>query len=630
MKKAKKISALLIAVMLVISCFSGISATAADTSVSATGEKTVYFDPGESANGNPVWFAWTWGGGVSDSWSNGTQSGDYIVFNNIGDNMAILRMPTGSTSADWNSCWNRTGDIDVSSANLVTFSSWGGGNYFNVTTGNYGGNEPTSPTNPTEPSNPTNPTSPSNPTTPSNPTNPTQPYNPDSPLASYYHTNANGVGAKKTITVDGDNSDWDSSMLIAQGTANDDPRVYRPNSMYENPIDLYALFAAYDDNNLSSSSYEAKVGDTISVKYNLKSAMKVCNAQWTLTYDSTKLRLKSSGTAMAPKTGGTVYSDDGHVYGNFSEVQNLVDFTSTGILAQAEFEVLSAGSTSVNLDVEELSVGYLSGGVLNYRNAVKNSVTQNLSGVSGFSSNSLSGTSKLVNGGISAEESLTVNADSNFFKSASTKVGANAKKVTVTYKLTSSMKLINSQWILTYDSSKLSLSSDLDSLMPNVSNFTPNRYSSDTIKGNFTNINLQNFSKGKDFVTATFDVIGTGTANVNLDVRILGIAYKDSNDAVEAYIVDDGKVYDVTSQAGFSSETYSTATTITSDSYVWGDVNLDGKLSIMDATVIQRYLSTDASTQLNDLQIQIADTNGDGKVTIMDATEIQRKLAGII
>ena len=67
MKKAKKISALLIAVMLVISCFSGISATAADTSVSATGEKTVYFDPGESANGNPVWFAWTWGGGAQNA-----------------------------------------------------------------------------------------------------------------------------------------------------------------------------------------------------------------------------------------------------------------------------------------------------------------------------------------------------------------------------------------------------------------------------------------------------------------------------------------------------------------------------------------------------------------------------------
>ena len=328
---------------------------------------------------------------------------------------------------------------------------------------------------------------------------------------------------------------------------------------------------------------------------------------------------------MAPKTGGSVYSDDGHVYGNFSEVQNLVDFTSTGILAQAEFEVLSAGSTSVNLDVEELSVGYLSGGVLNYRNAVKNSVTQNLSGVSGFSSNSLSGTSKLVNGGISAEESLTVNADSNFFKSASTKVGANAKKVTVTYKLTSSMKLINSQWILTYDSSKLSLSSDFDSLMPNVSNFTPNRYSSDTIKGNFTNINLQNFSKGKDFVTATFDVIGTGTANVNLDVRILGIAYKDSNDAVEAYIVDDGKVYDVTSQAGFSSETYSTATTITSDSYVWGDVNLDGKVNILDTTAVQRHCASISA--LADSALTAADADRNYSVDITDATLIQKYAA---
>ncbi len=45
-------------------------------------------------------------------------------------------------------------------------------------------------------------------------------------------------------------ADWDSSMLIAQGAANDDPRVYRPNSMYEVPIDLYALYGAYDDDNL--------------------------------------------------------------------------------------------------------------------------------------------------------------------------------------------------------------------------------------------------------------------------------------------------------------------------------------------------------------------------------------------
>lgn len=69
-------------------------------------------------------------------------------------------------------------------------------------------------------------------------------------LAKYYSTNANGTGKNKTISVDGDLSDWDSSMLIAQGTANDDPRVYRPNSMYEIGVDLYALYGAYDDNNV--------------------------------------------------------------------------------------------------------------------------------------------------------------------------------------------------------------------------------------------------------------------------------------------------------------------------------------------------------------------------------------------
>ena len=73
-------------------------------------------------------------------------------------------------------------------------------------------------------------------------------------LASRYGTNKAGFGVKKTINFnagkDASISDWDSSMLIAQGAANDDPRVYRPNSMYEVPIDLYALYGAYDDDNL--------------------------------------------------------------------------------------------------------------------------------------------------------------------------------------------------------------------------------------------------------------------------------------------------------------------------------------------------------------------------------------------
>ena len=136
MKKAKKISALLIAFMLIVSCFSGLSISASASSAT----KTVWFDPGKASDGSPVWFAWTWDG-VTDSWSQGTESGNYITFDNIGNKMIIVRMPKGSTKGDWDTCWNRTDTIDVSESNLVTFKAWGSNNYFTVTTGTYAGGE---------------------------------------------------------------------------------------------------------------------------------------------------------------------------------------------------------------------------------------------------------------------------------------------------------------------------------------------------------------------------------------------------------------------------------------------------------------------------------------------------------
>ena len=83
-------------------------------------------------------------------------------------------------------------------------------------------------------------------------------------LTSYYKTNPNNqVGVQKTISIDGSLSGWNSSMLIAQGTANDDPRVYRENSMHELPVDLYALYGAYDDSNLYLMWEMTNVGDVV-------------------------------------------------------------------------------------------------------------------------------------------------------------------------------------------------------------------------------------------------------------------------------------------------------------------------------------------------------------------------------
>ena len=83
-------------------------------------------------------------------------------------------------------------------------------------------------------------------------------------ISGNYATNPNnGYGKRKTITVDGDKSDWDSSMLIAQGVANDDPRVYAHWSMHEKGIDDYAMYAAWDDANLYIMYEMANVQDIV-------------------------------------------------------------------------------------------------------------------------------------------------------------------------------------------------------------------------------------------------------------------------------------------------------------------------------------------------------------------------------
>ncbi len=65
-----------------------------------------------------------------------------------------------------------------------------------------------------------------------------------------YATNPDGKkGVEKTITIDGDASDWDESMLIAKGGAWDVANHYKGG--HENCVlDTTALYAAYDDENL--------------------------------------------------------------------------------------------------------------------------------------------------------------------------------------------------------------------------------------------------------------------------------------------------------------------------------------------------------------------------------------------
>ncbi len=68
-----------------------------------------------------------------------------------------------------------------------------------------------------------------------------------------------------------------------------------------------------------------------------------------------------------------------------------------------------------------------------------------------------------------------------------------------------------------------------------------------------------------------------------------------------------------------------------------GDVNRDGKLNILDATVIQKQLAglitikNDSLDEYRDAPVgAISDFDRDGKCTVKDATTIQKKLAGLL
>ena len=59
---------------------------------------------------------------------------------------------------------------------------------------------------------------------------------------------------------------------------------------------------------------------------------------------------------------------------------------------------------------------------------------------------------------------------------------------------------------------------------------------------------------------------------------------------------------------------------------ILGDTDLDEKVTIVDATCIQRHLAALSTDSFGEM---VADTDEDGKVTILDATAIQRHLASL-
>lgn len=227
---------------------------------------------------------------------------------------------------------------------------------------------------------------------------------------------------------------------------------------------------------------------------------------------------------------------------------------------------------------------------------------------------------------------LTVNATSNYFGSASKTVSTVGKKVTVLYKLNSNMGVVDGQWAVKYDSSKLKFNmadnkaDGKQTIMPSQSNLIHNAYSN-VIKGTFTNPQNPTQYNGDTFISLTFEVIGSGTASVYLDTQYLTLGYVKGNKLNQASVVNNSKVCDVTGIAGFEKVSVNASTAFVGD-VTLGDVNMDGDITVIDATEVQRYVAQLVAFT-ND-QFTAADVDHDGSITVKDATTIQKFVVNII
>ncbi len=217
---------------------------------------------------------------------------------------------------------------------------------------------------------------------------------------------------------------------------------------------------------------------------------------------------------------------------------------------------------------------------------------------------------------------ISIEMSSNFFYDGTYEFES-VDRVTLSYDLKSGMGLINAQWVLTYDPAKLSV---VSAKMPKIANPVIVQKSG-MIVGSFTNLALVEFPRYDTFAFVTFDVIGSGSTNVDMQLDYLGVGNPVGGDVAEAYVVNGGIEQNITSQQGFENYTY--------DMDAWAysggvdfklyDVDGNGQITINDATELQRFLAE--MTTLTAKQMLSADVNGDGKVNVLDITDIQRYLA---
>jgi len=496
------------------------------------------------------------------------------------------------------------------------------------------------------------------------------------PEGGYYGTNPEmQLGKHKTISVDGDLSDWDSSMIIAQGVANDDPRVYMPSSMHEQPWDAYALYSAWDDDNLyfllemANTTYITSPEDNFAASNEARPWRNSIPMYLALSIDPAK---QATGKAVGTNKDGSVYTNP-FVWGctNGTAKDGGTGFTThIDTLVAFDSNNSNGGASIFKADTQDTDGTYM----FNYDTRIPIGVTsfQAQDNKNGFKIKYANGTKSTSIFGINAPKGSRVlgdNLDMNsnwvdFFdegyknsygfvyeiavplntlgidRSYIETQGIGAMQI-LTYGTSGMDTLPHDPSMLdqanleySYDPSTSHEKEDIDNitvplarigaLLPDTEvteapfevNFGANLNSGQSA-GTPITLSAESYHAKGD-VTYTFTVNGTEVQNSASDSYVW-TPTADGTYSISVVAVD-----------GNGNKAESVKTFVVGSAPVEsikGDVNHDGIVNVVDATLVQKYVVS--LVEFDSETLKVADVNGDGEVNVVDSTLIQKMVLGL-
>ena len=492
----------------------------------------------------------------------------------------------------------------------------------------------------------------------------------------YYSTNPGlQLGQYKTITVDGDVSDWDSSMKIAQGVANDDPRVYMPSSMHEQPWDAYALYCAWDDDNLyfmwemANTTYIVSPSDNFAASNEARPWRNSIPMYIALSIDPAK---KSTGKAIGTNSNGSTYTNPfvwGCDNGNAKDGGTAFS-TNIDTLIAFDSNNSNGGASIFKADILDTDGTYM----FNYDTRIPIGVRsfQAQDNQNGFKIKFANGTKSDTLYGVNGEKGSRVlgdNTDANsnwvdFFDLGYKDSYGFIYEVAIPLKHLGidreyiETNGIGAMQILTYGTSGMDTLPHDPSMLDNAnveysydSSTSHEKEDVDTITVPLARIGAllsdtvinhaplevnfgADLNSGQEVgtaVTLSADAYHA-TGDVTYNFMINGESVKNSSENSYVWTPGESGTYEISvvvtdSEGNICTSSKSFTIGSVSQDYEIGDVNLDGYVNINDATIIQKY--SIELCELNETQIKLADINSDSVVNVSDATRIQKMINGL-